>query len=241
MKMWHYLPDALEDRLSFVRFVESEVDFNEPIAIANTIFTVLWPVMQPLSVTLEMAARPREFPFIERDIPVPVRSWHLLGMGVPAHIAIAKWAEWERIDPSEYSEETIPELTPQALADWLARAHAQQLTEGYIPVLDTLEIHYTRARLLENQEPYAELAWGSETYAVPVEKREDGLWVSGPIRKTMINHPPIEISLVNFHGRLGLRIAVYWSPWFEVGSAEAGLLRTCLLELENQGWEGEKP
>ena len=188
MKMWHYLPDALEDRLSFVRFVESEVDFNEPIAIANTIFTVLWPVMQPLSVTLEMAARPREFPFIERNIPVPVRNWHLLEVDAPAHVAITKWAEWEGRDPSKYSEEEIPELTLQALANWLARAHSQQLPEGYVPVLDTLERHYTRARLLEYEQPYAELAWGSETYAIPVEKREDGLWVSGPMQGTKSSH-----------------------------------------------------
>lgn len=61
-------------------------------------------------------------------------------------------------DPSQHSEEVILQLTPQALVDWLARAHAQQLPEGYVPVLDTLHMYYTRARLLEHQEPYAELA-----------------------------------------------------------------------------------
>jgi hypothetical protein len=59
------------------------------------------------------------------------------------------------------------------------------------------------------------------------------------MRKAMIKHPPIEITLTNFHGRLGLYISVYWSPWIETGSAEAELLKACLHELENQGWEAD--
>ena len=225
----------------FARFVKSEVDFNELMAVANAVFAALWPVVRPLSVDLTMAARsPREFPFIERNIPVPVRNWHLLEVDVPAHVAITKWAELKWANPSHYSEEEIPELTLLALADWLAHAHAQQLPEGYIPVLDTLKMHYARARLLEYQEPYAQMAWGSETHAIPVEKREDGLWVSGPMREAMIKHPPIEITLTNYDGRLDLYIPVYWSLWIETGSAEAELLRTCLRELEKQGWNGNK-
>ena len=38
MKIWHYLPKALfEDCLYFARFVESEVDFNELMAVANAV------------------------------------------------------------------------------------------------------------------------------------------------------------------------------------------------------------
>jgi hypothetical protein len=143
------------------------------------------------------------------------------------------------MDPSDYSEEAIPELTLQTLADWLARAHAQQLPEGYVPVLSALNMHHTRARLLEDQAPSAELALGSQTYTIPVEKREDGLWVSGPIRKKMIK-APIDITFWTLYGRLTLDIWVYWSLWSEAGTAEAELLRACLLELEKQGWEGEK-
>ena len=239
MKIWRYRPEALfEDCLYFVRFVKSEGDFNELMAIANAVFTALWPVVRPLSVDLTIAASsPHEFPCIEREISAPIRDWRLLGVDVPAHVAIAKWAEWGGIDPNHYSEEEIPELTLQTLADWLARAHTQQLPEGYVPVLDTLEMHSTRVRLLEYQEPYAQLAWGTETHAVPVEKREDGLWVSGPMPDAMINNPPIGITLTNYHGRLDLYVPIYWSPWVETGSAEAELLKTCLHELEKQGWK----
>ena len=241
MKKCNYLPDALEDCLSFVRFVKSEVDFNELITVANAVCTALWSVVQPLSVDLTIAASSlHEFPCIEREIPVPVRNWHLLEVNAPAHVAITKWAEWEGRDPNKYSEEEIPELTLPALTDWLARAHAQQLPEGYVPVLDTLKMHDTRAHLLEYQKSYAQLACGPETYAIPVEKRENGLWVSGPMPDAMINNPPIGITLTNFHGRLDLDIAVYWSLWIEAGFAEAELLRTCLHELEKQGWEGGK-
>jgi hypothetical protein len=131
-------------------------------------------------------------------------------------------------------------LTPQALADWLARANTQQLVEGYVPVLHILHMYYTRARLLEYEQSSAELAWyGSKMYTIPVEKREDGLWVSGPMRDTMID-PPIKIELVNFDGMLGLNIYVCWSPWVETGSAEAELWRICLRELEKQGWKADK-
>ncbi len=237
MKIWRYLPDALEDCLSFVRFVKSEVDFNELIAVANAVFAAVWPVVRPLSVTVEMAARsPREFPCIENEIPVPIRDWHLCEASIPDYI-VAPWTQsfWQ----NKPGKKEVPELTLPALADWLARAHAQQLPEGYVPVLHTLEMHSARARLLEYPKPYAELAWGSQTYTIPVEKREDELWVSGPMRKAMIKHPPIEITLTNFHGRLGLYIPVYWSPWIETGSKEAELLRSCLHELEKQGWEAD--
>ncbi len=67
MKPWRYHPKALENRLSLVRFVKSEVDFSELRAVAHAVFTALWPPVQPLSVDLTLAARsPREFPYINR-------------------------------------------------------------------------------------------------------------------------------------------------------------------------------
>jgi hypothetical protein len=161
-----------------------------------------------------------------------VSTWHLREVEVPAHVSVDAYVK----TPGKHSEEAVAELTPQVLADWLARAHAQQLPEGYVPALDTLHVYYTRARLLEYEEPCAELAFGPQTYTLPVEQRKDGLWVSGPMRRTMIN-PPIRWTLVNNNGRLGLEIEIGWSLWAEKGSAEAELWLTCLQELEKQGWK----
>jgi hypothetical protein len=231
MKVWKNLPSR-EEYWYFVRFLESEVDFHEQLMDAlNGVFTALWPVVQSLSVTLEMAARSRDLPFLERDIPVPVSTWHLREVEVPAHVSVDAYVK----EPGKHSEETTPELTPQVLADWLARAHAQQLPEEYVPVLYALHVYFTRARLLEYQEPCAELAIGLHTYTLPVEQRKDGLWVAGPMRGTMIN-PPIRWKLMNNDGRLDLEIEIGWSAWVETGSAEAELLMTCLQELEKQGW-----
>jgi hypothetical protein len=232
MKLWRNLPLRAE-YWHFGRIVESEVDFDGPMAAANGVFTALWPVVRPLSVTLEMAARSRELPFLELDIPLPVSTWHLRELYLPAHVDV--FARVKACGSGEHSEEVVPQLMPQALAEWLARAHAQQLVEGYVPALRALHMYYTRARLLEYQKPSAELALGPKTYTIPVEKREDGLWVSGPMRDTMTD-PPIRMTLVNGDGRLGLEICVGWSPWIETGSAEAELLTACLHELENQGW-----
>ena len=237
MKRCRYLYHKSEKRLRFVRLVEND-DFREPMAITNAIFTTLWPVVRPLSVTLEMESRSLPEPFIINN-EIPIRKWHLYEVDVPAHVAIDIWAEWEGNVPSDYREEAIPELTLHTLADWLARAHTQQLPEGYIPVLGSLDMHHTRARLLEDQAPSIELALGSEIYTIPVEKRENGLWVSGPMQKALVK-APIDITFWTLYGRLTLDIWVYWSLWSEAGTAEAELLRSCLLELEKQGWEGKK-
>ena len=235
MKLWHNLPAPVK-YWHFDRPMESMFDSNGPLVAANTVFPALWPVVQPLSVTLEMSVRSRKHQFDGRNVPSFVFTWHLRETYVPAHVTVT--ALIKNRNPSQHSEEEIPELTPHALADWLARAHAQQLPEEQVPVLGHLNMYFTRARLLEYPEPSAELAWGSKTYAIPVEKREDGLWVSGPMPYTTIN-PPITVSLRNYDGRLALDVCVGWSPWIETGSAEAELLRTCLYELEKQGWEAD--
>src|SRR5689334_22718715 len=102
MRIWHHLLEPGEF-WRFSRLTENDDDFNEPIALANTVFTALWPVVQPLSVTIEMEARSREFPVIEYEIPLPVSTWHLREVDVPAHIAVV--ARVERL--GKHSEETI--------------------------------------------------------------------------------------------------------------------------------------
>ena len=236
MKVWQSLPVPGKCWL-FVRSEEGKFDANGPMRAANTAIAALWPVVQPLSVTLELAARSPNRRLDELYIPGVVFSWHLREEEIPAHMAVT--AVFKATNPSQHSEETRRKLTPQVLADWLAHAHAQQLPEEYQTlVLDRLRMYFTRARLLECQEPSAELVYGPQTYALPVEKHEDGLWVSGPMPYTIID-APIKVHMVNWDGRLGLRIFVGWSPWIEAGSAEAELLKTCLHELEKHGWEAE--
>jgi hypothetical protein len=104
MKVWQHLRSR-EKYWSFVRFVESAVHFHEQLMEAtNGIFTALWPVVQPLSVTLEMAAL-REFPFLELDIPLPVSTWHLREEEVPAHVPVDAYLE----EPGKHREEAVPE------------------------------------------------------------------------------------------------------------------------------------
>ena len=222
--------------MCFVRFMKSD-NSREPMAAANEVFTALWPVVQPREVTLAITARLHNSTFTKYEIPVPVSEWNLREMYIPAYIATTAWIE--DFQPNKPGEEMIPELTPQAVADWLARAHEQQLPEGYVPVIDRLRMYYTRARLLEDQEPYAEMVSHWYTFVMPVEKHEDGLWVSGPIVGESISSP-IEIALW-YHeaGQLVLEIVVYGSLWIEAGAAEAELLKTCLHELEKQGWEAD--
>lgn len=238
MKPWRYLFDWKDGqkRLHFVRVMENSLDFHERLAITNTVFAALWPVMRPLSGRLRIAATLHDALSSDSTIPVSVPNWGLYEKYPPAHVEIPRFS-----DPSYCREEEIPEMSLQALADWLTRAHAQQLPEGYGPVLDSLKINSARARLLEDPGPFAELVDGRETYAVPVEKREDGLWVSGPWWES-VSSPPIAIELDDgglnddWCVELRLDIRVYWSPWTEAGFAEAELLKSCLQELEKDGW-----
>ena len=63
MKLWRYLLDWKDQEpLRFVRDMESPLDFHEPMAVTNTIFAALWPVMRPLSGSLTIAARPHDSP-----------------------------------------------------------------------------------------------------------------------------------------------------------------------------------
>jgi len=229
MKIWHNLSAPAKSWV-FVRPLESKSDSNGTVVAANTAFTALWPVVQPLSATLQMVAERRK-PYYILDV---VFTRHMREAEVPAHVAVT--ALVKESDPSLHSEEVSFQLTPQALADWVARAYTQQLPEGYYPLLDSLHLYFTRARLLEYQEPSAELVWSQQTYAIPVEKREDGLWVSGPLPYTTIN-PPITVTLQKIEKRVALKVCVGWSPWVEAGAAEAELLKTCLHELEKHGWQ----
>ena len=230
MNKWENLP-APGKCYHFARIVESDTDFYEPGVAALAACAALWPVVQPLSVTLEMAARSAEWPYIEPDIPLPAPTWHLREVNIPAQIAVAA-----RVQGSGHHEETTAVLTLPRLEQLLTSAHAQQLAEGYVPVLYALELHYTRARIMADQAAVAEITYGPETYAIPVERRQDGLWVAGPLRNTMIN-PPIKVILENNDGRLSLTVCAGWSPWVEAGSAEAALFAAARQELERQGWE----
>src|SRR5690242_17722991 len=88
MKVWKHLPSQSQ-YWNFVRLIESEVNFYEQMMDAiNGVFTALWPVVQPLSVTLQMAAMSRELLALEFDIPVPVSTWHLREVEVPAHVPV---------------------------------------------------------------------------------------------------------------------------------------------------------
>ena len=141
-----------------------------------------------------------------------------------------------RVQGSGHREQTTASLTLANLQQLLSAAHAQRLAEGYVPVLYSLELHYTRARLLADETAFVEVSYGPESYVIPVERRADGLWVAGPVRDAMLN-PPIKVTLENNDGRLTLTVCAGWSAWVTSGSAETALFDSCLQALVEQGWE----
>ncbi|MEZ4861777.1 MAG: hypothetical protein R3C14_10730 [Caldilineaceae bacterium] len=230
MKQWTNLPAPGHCR-RFIRLVVSDTDSYEPAHLALAACRALWPVVQPLSVTLAMTARTVEWPYLELDVTLPAPTWHLREIHVPAHVAVAA-----RVQGSGHREQTTASLTLANLQQLLSAAHAQRLAEGYVPVLYSLELHYTRARLLADETAFVEVSYGPESYAIPVERRADGLWVAGPVRDAMLN-PPIKVTLENNDGRLTLTVCAGWSAWVTSGSAETALFDSCLQALVEQGWE----
>ena len=68
MKVWHHLP-VPGKCWHLVRSEEGKFDANGPMRAANTAITALWPVVRPLSVTLELVARSPNRRLDERYIP----------------------------------------------------------------------------------------------------------------------------------------------------------------------------
>lgn len=193
----------------------------------------LWPVVQPLQLTLWAGCRSRELALLEPDVSLPHPYWSLRVATPPAGVVLQQLAD-------AYRTREVDDLTLDAIRDWLATAFAQSAPRPDLePALVWLRCVAARARLADG---FAEAADGSlslrdgpTVIAVPVDHRPDGAWVAGPVHDERML-PPLAFELADGDGELEARVAVGWSCWSRPGSGELQMVVDAINRLLRQGW-----
>ncbi len=200
-----------------------------------------WPILRPLSADLWVESRvydPEIETYLKSENKPTTQAWHIRDESIPESIALKG-----RIGDAP-QEDIVPSLTPDAIGAWLRRATGQTSSPDSVIVPDYMSIHFTRSRLydvdVEVRDTEITLpvqAWrgGPIAGTAPIERRGDGLWVAAPTPDVM--YPPVTLAIGDYWDTsLQLTVHVYWSPWFEEGTAEYWALRHVLAQLVRLGW-----
>jgi hypothetical protein len=180
---------------------------ENPFHAALAAIEALWPVVQPMSVDLTTMN------------PDGTVTNAMIGEAIlPAPLA-------EDIPATVVSTITQPILT-----DWMRETSGQFLM---------LEVYRARAWLdsaWENVDHFT-IQDGVRTLQIPIEKRQDGLWVSGP-RPGLLLNAPIHYLVENEDGWLRARIWISWSVlWTASGTPGQQALECVLRTMVAQGWQ----
>ena len=212
---------------------DDSVSADWPMQTFINVFEKLSLIVQPLSLTFDMAYCSADLPFLKKHIFPPKATWHIREAILPKNIEVHA-----RFKQEGHQEITVKEISVPILKHYLQEAH-DQVQESYLPTLNSAEMFYTRARILTCESDEITLKHYSETYTLPIESRLDGYWISGPLKDVPIN-PPIKVEFLNNNGRLEILIAIGWSLWADPSTQEARMLKGVLQELESCGWSIEK-
>ena len=133
---------------------------------------------------------------------------------------------------------TAEDLTLDTLRAWLADVVAEPAgADGAFTLLAGFACHCLRARLDDTWAGRSTfpLLDGPRMLELPLEQRNDGPWVAGPIDDLRVP-APMEYQL-DF-GAGGLRVAIHsrWSWWYEPGRPEHAALAGALGRLVARGW-----
>jgi hypothetical protein len=149
------------------------------------------------------------------DVVTSAGNWHLRGADAPVAVG-------PRLGIGVEAEE-VPALEPDALAGLLARVDGE---------LETVAVFHTRARRAAG-DGELELYDGEYLFRVPVERRADGAWVSGPFGDVPA---PMTLTVHRQWDELTLRVAVNWSLWSVPDAPEHAELTRSLRALLDAGW-----
>ena len=155
------------------------------------------------------------------------------------------WIEKSKPDP-EIETTYVEELTSPTIRAWLSEiiAQGQDPSPEYILVINGLHVRCARTKVLDAEKwkekrmfPLED--WLRESHAVPLEKREDGLWVSGPTTDPWVMYPALSLNGYGYSyypGGFMCDLPIMWSWWYERGHAEHAALEQILRELVQKGW-----
>jgi hypothetical protein len=224
-------------RIGFSRFPDFDGPWQQTVVDdAVAVAEALWPDVRPLAVDLWVATRSLELPFVRGDVEPARKGWHLEEEHVPEGVEVASYSG------PEVEASTTPELTPDALRKWIGRALDQEPPEpAMVVTLGGIVCRTLRARVLDTawvRDGVVSVRDGSAQYDVPLEHREDGLWVVAPLAGSRVE-PPVTYELELDDAVAFARVAVLWSQWSQRGSAEHDALERSLAQIVAQGWTAD--
>lgn len=238
------MPCAYYDNLCSIGFIY-EFKMDE-IRIQNTVekllevLEIFSPVFQPITLNVHLTGYERAiFPEIEKCLNPTRPYFQLRERDSPP------WVDKGEIDP-DVEITYVEELSPQTTREWLQKiiAFQEDPSPRHVLVINSLVIRCARAKLLdearwEGEEAFPLLTWGEEIHLVPLERRRDGLWVSGPSVNSWIQYPALSISYYNssdYVGAVKCFVNIMWSWWRKQGHAEHDALEQTFKKLANKGW-----
>ena len=196
----------------------------------------LRPVVQPLAAELTLGCRRLDIDLRDHGTE-PAQARRLLRCASLPPGVIAE----QYIIPQR--EESVSELTRAALAGWLRTALGQPCPHPQTHATCWTELRFAAVRArLSDELPFA----GRETlrlktdrgvFAAPLERRADGLWVSGPLAE-WTEQPPFDVAIYNTEGEgsLDLRLRVPWTIFWQPGTSERAALSAALRQIVARGW-----
>lgn len=166
---------------------------------------------------------------------------------------IAPWIDVQRnTGTGNLVEKIAPEtkitwldsVTHLSFSKWLKQVASSQQdpSSEHILVMDLLVSQCSRAKLFDEdrwkgEKWFSLMTKNGSMHAVPIERREDGLWVSGPTIDPSIRYPAVSVDCYcEYAGGIRCSLLIMWSWWYERGHAEHSALEQALRRLVKKGW-----
>jgi hypothetical protein len=192
-------------------------------------------VIQPLSVDMMVGCRDRNLWLLDRYVKPPVPHWFIQASPLPTGVIVTPELANTRVSQAS-------ELSRKTLMDWIQEALQQECpcAKTHQICWHRLYIAATRARIAD-EVPFANrqsfvLDSDRGKFKFPLERRNDGLWVYGPIEE-LFTEPPFNLSITNEEGALTIHMLLHWSLWTQPDSASYAALHQALSQIVAKGWE----
>ncbi len=217
-------------QISLVRELIRPAPPADQKAIIAALFVDLAPILQPITLDLELGCTYVDTVLDDPDAAPAVRFWHLHQDPPPPSFAIRAPVR----DGAPVAR--APVLDPTTISAWLQEPLDQEVSDRVVTI-EMLGVDHARVRLCSPDlaaRPVFDIHEGSGKYEIPVENRTDGSWVSGP-RLNML-YPPIRLVFTNVRGDLSCHFYVTWTRWATPGTAEYQVFCGCVKRLLASSW-----
>lgn len=226
----YLIKDGKDFALSFSSDVTEDM---QAVNICLSALNELMPCVQPLSVDFRLKCRNQANYSYESNILPPISLWHMEELSIPSKVII---------NSSPIANITqVPNITIDVLSQMFEAALQQQCPCPTTHELcwTEIEIWATRARIFNeinlNRRNVFVLSTSSGNFEYPIEHRQNGTWVYGPIA-SFPSQPLFTVQFYVWYGYLILTISVYWSTWYNINSPGYNALKESISKILDQGW-----